>query len=151
MLVLLQDAEQVPRLFFPFGAIPEEELQAWLRRSGLALPADLIELWRLTGGGDLFESETIFRPTVPSAPNGCFVEDGIEEINTGHASDGKPGGLYIFQQGAFLSAVRMADQKYVTLTKNYAVQDSFPSLDEWYMRTLRAEFGERYGLTSIRI
>jgi hypothetical protein len=107
-----------------------------------------VELWRVTGGGDVFETETIFRPTVPSAPNSCFVQDGIEERNTGHASNGKPCGLYVFQQGAFLSAVRLADQKYVTLTTNYAVEDAFSSLDEWYTRTLRAEFGERYGLTS---
>ncbi len=101
MLVLLQDAECVPRLFFPFGSIPEAELHAWLEQIGLTFPADLVELWRLAGGGDVFETETIFRPTVPSAPNSGFVEDAIEERNFGHASDGKPGGLYIFQEGGF--------------------------------------------------
>ena len=147
MLILLQDAHKVPRIFFPFGAIPVGELQDWLRRTRLVLPSDLIELWQLTGGGDVFESETIFRPTVPSTPNSCFVEDDIEGRNTVFAEEGKSGDLYVFQQGAFLSAVRLSDQRFVTLTEDgYAIKDSFDSLDEWYVRTLRAEYGERYGL-----
>jgi hypothetical protein len=64
-------------------------------------------------------SETIFRPTVPSVPNSCFVEDDIEGRNADHTAAGKPCGLYIFPQGAFLSAVRFSDQKFVTLTKGY--------------------------------
>ncbi|MCU1297358.1 MAG: hypothetical protein JWO91_1636 [Acidobacteriaceae bacterium] len=146
MLVLLQDAKRVPRLFSPFGAIPEAEVQDWLRSSGLTLPGDLIELWQLTGGGDAFDSETIFRPTVPSVPNSCFVEDDIEGRNADHTAAGKPCGLYIFQQGAFLSAVSLSDQKFVTLTKGYEVELVFDSLDEWYAKTLRIEFGPRYGL-----
>jgi hypothetical protein len=148
MLVLLQDAERVPGVFCAFGAIPEAEVQDWLQNSGLVLPADLVELWQLTGGGDVFESETIFRPTVPSISNSCFVEDDIEGTNAAHTAVGKPSELYIFQQGVFLSAVRLPDQKFVTLTRNYVVEDSFPSLDEWYIRTLRAEFGQRYGIDS---
>jgi hypothetical protein len=34
----------------------------------------------------------------------------------------------------------------VTLTEGYVVKQSFASLDEWYLRTLRAEFSEEYGL-----
>jgi len=64
-----------PAFFARFGAIPEAEVQDWLQNSGRVLPADLVELWQLTGGGDVFESETIFRPTVPSISNSCFVED----------------------------------------------------------------------------
>jgi hypothetical protein len=151
MLVLLQDAKRVPRLFCPFGAIPEAEVQNWLRHVGLVLPSDLIELWELTGGGDVFDSETIFRPTVPSVPNSCFVEDAIEGRNAAHTAAGKPRGVYIFQQGVFLSAVRLSDQKFVTLTKKYAVERVFDSLDEWYTEVLRAEFGQRYGIASDRI
>jgi len=147
MLILLQDAQKVPRIFFPFGAIPAAELQDWLRRTRLVLPSDLIELWQLTGGGDVFESETILRPTVPSKPNGCFVEDDIEGRSTAHTKEGRAGDLYVFHQGAFLSAVRLSDQRFVTLTKGSdTIENSFDSLDEWYLRTLRAEYGEMYGL-----
>ena len=134
-------------MFSPFGAIPLAEIQDWLRRTGLVLPSDLIELWQQTGGGDVFESETILRPTVDSTPNSCFVEDDIEGTNAAFSQEGKTSDLYIFQQGAFLSAVRLSDKRFVSVTKGgYTVEDSFASFDDWYIRTLRAEYGERYGL-----
>jgi hypothetical protein len=147
MLIILQDAERSPKPFQWFGAIPRSEIEEWLRRERLALPPDLIELWGITGGGDVFE-ETILRPTVRSVPNRGYVEDDIESANARHAAAGNPQGLYIFMDGAFLSAVRLRDQEFVTLTRNYVVENSFPSLDEWYIKTLRAEFGDRYGLSS---
>jgi hypothetical protein len=146
MLVLLQDAERRPSVFQWFGAIPGREIEDWMRRSQVSLPSDLIELWQETGGGDVFESETILRPTVPSVPNSSFVADDIEGVNTRHSAAGNPHGLYIFQQGSFLSAIRLFDQKFATLTKDYAIDRLFNSLDEWYVNTWRGEFGPRYGL-----
>ena len=93
MLILLRDAEVVPRVFHPFGAIPKAELREWLRQNAMVLPSDVIELWEATGGGDIFDSETIFRSTVPSIPNACFVEDDIEGRNAAHAAEGKPSGF----------------------------------------------------------
>jgi len=145
-MVLLEDSEGVPDVFFGFGAIPESELNDWLERQALVLPSDLLNFWQLTWGGDVFESETILRPSVPTPPNESFVEDDIESANLAHNANGKASELYLFQQGTFLSAVRLSDQKFVTLTKEYAVQETFDSLDEWYVRTLRAEFGKKYGL-----
>ncbi len=149
MLAILQDAQRVPRIFCDFGAIPPEELREWLRHNALQLPADLIEFWELTGGGDIFDCETIYRPTVPSIPNSCFVHDDIESINAGHTAKGKPSEFYIFHDtGSEFSAVRLHDQKFVTLSSNYIVRNSFDSLDEWYIRTLRDEYGEMYGLVA---
>ena len=150
MLILLQDAQKVSEVFSPFGAIPLTEIQDWSRQNGFVVPPDLIELWQQTGGGDVFESETILRPTVASAPNSCFVEDDIEGINAAYAAEGKSGDLYVFHRGLFSSAVRLSDQRFVTLTVGgYTIKDSFASFDEWYVRTLRAEYGERYGLPPI--
>ncbi len=151
MLLLLLDAEVKPGLFCPFGPIPRSELREWLYETALALPSDLIELWEVAGGGDMFESETIFRPTVSSTPYVNFVDDHIEDRNAVHTLNGKPSGLYIFHEGAFLSAVQLSDRTYVTLKEDYCVDSSFRSLDEWYVRTLRAEFGERYGLQPLRL
>ncbi|MGB9198024.1 MAG: hypothetical protein WCB53_13970 [Terriglobales bacterium] len=64
MLILLQDAQGIPGVFHPFGAIPEAELRAWLRQTAVVLPSDLIGLWEMTGGGDIFDTETVFRQTV---------------------------------------------------------------------------------------
>jgi hypothetical protein len=148
MLIILQDAERWPKAFQWFGAIPRPEIENWLQREHLDLPPDLIELWERSGGGDVFE-ETFLRPTVPYVPNSGYVEDDIESVNVHHAAAGNPHGLYLFMDGAFLSAIRFDDQEFVTLTRDYVVEGSFLSLDEWYVGTLRAEFGGRYGLGSI--
>src|SRR5450432_1468070 len=145
MLVLFQDAQRVPAMLAPFGAIPTTELREWLRQNALVLPSDLIELWEVTGGGDIFETETVFRPTGSAIQNPSFQDD-IESRNAAHSAKGKPSGLYTFQEGAFLSAIRLSDQRFVTLTNDYVPSNSFDSLDDWYVHTLRAEFGERYGL-----
>jgi hypothetical protein len=63
MLAILKDAETRSDLFHWFGAIEREEIESWMRAGRLSVPSELVELWSLTGGGDLFESETIFRPT----------------------------------------------------------------------------------------
>lgn len=146
MLAILEDADRWPHLFQWFGAIPSNELECWLHRNRLLLSSELVELWRMTGGGDIFESETILRPTVSSAPNVGFVGDDIEGINASYFAKVNPQELYIFHQGSFLSAVRLSDQKFAALTVGGVVERLFDSLDEWYLKTLRAEFGSRYGL-----
>jgi len=146
MLLLLEDAKLYPKILEEFGPIPDEELQNWLLRSGMKIPADLIEFLRKTGGADVFESETILRPAVPSVPSSAFVDDDIERRNAAHTGAGKPQDLYVFQEGCFLSAVRLSDQCYVTLTSSYQIKYSFANFDDWYVGTLRAEFGDRYGL-----
>jgi hypothetical protein len=150
MFRVLQDAKLNRQVFFDFNAIPQEELDDWLRRTGIVLPSDLLEFWRLTGGGDIFESETILRPTVPTPPNQSFVYDDIEGRNAAAEQEGKPADLYIFSIGGSCSAIRLSDQKYVTLKNNsYTVEETFDSFDEWYIRTLRAEFSESYRLPPI--
>jgi hypothetical protein len=78
MLILIQDAQRAPGIFAAFGAIVAVQLADWLRINALVIPSDLVELWQETGGGDIFESETILRPTVPSAPRAPFVDDDID-------------------------------------------------------------------------
>jgi|SRR5215467_10286344 len=118
MLIFPQDAQKIPRMFDPFGAYHWAEIQDWLRRTGVVLPADLIELWQQTGGGDVFESETILRVTVASIPNRCFVEDDIGRINGACAEEGKFGGLHVFHRRLFRSAVRFSEQRFVTPTED---------------------------------
>lgn len=148
MLALLEDADRWPQIFQWFGAIPAHELDHWLHRHRLVLPSDLIELWRITGGGDIFESETILRPTVSSAPNVSFVGDDIEGVNARYSAQTEPQDLYIFHQGVFLSAVQLSDQRFAALTTACVIERLFDSIDDWYINTLRAEFGQRYGLGS---
>ena len=44
------------------GEVQEPQLRRWLSENGLNLPEDFVAFLELTGGGDLFESETILGP-----------------------------------------------------------------------------------------
>jgi hypothetical protein len=113
----------------------------------MLLPSDLLDFWCATGGGDIFESETILRPAVSQSPNSCFVTgDDTDTQNSAHRNAGMPAGLFIFHIGSFLSAIVLENQRYVTLRNDYSIESEFVSLDDWYLRSLRAEFSERYGL-----
>ena len=91
---------------------PTAELREWLRQNALAVPSDLIELWELTGGGDIFDSETLLRPTVTSIPNGFFVHDDIEGRNSAHAETGKPSEHLIY------SSKELFSPPFACLTRN---------------------------------
>jgi hypothetical protein len=150
MSVILNDALRRPDVFCWFGAIPAHELRAWTERNGVRLPSDLLEFWRTSGGGDVFESETILRPNVARLPNPGFVSgDDTDSVNDALRRDGLSAHLLVFQVGAFLSAVDLRSGKYVTLSEGHSVQSEFASFEEWYLRTLRAEFGARYGLSPL--
>jgi hypothetical protein len=114
MLTILSDAKRKPALCRWFGPIPSPELGAWLERSEMLLPSDLLDFWCATGGGDIFETETILRPTVPQSPNSCFVAgDDTDTQNSSHRKAGMPAGLFIFHIGSFLSAIALENQRYV--------------------------------------
>ncbi|MGH9523782.1 MAG: hypothetical protein ACRD3E_14740 [Terriglobales bacterium] len=146
--MLVFDDERInPRAFCWFGAIPRREVDHWCEESGFALPHDLLEFWSVTGGGDLFESETVLRPNVVQPPNAAFLAgDDVHSRNNDFRGNGLPPHLLIFQVGAFVSAIDMRTRKYVTLGADYSVRDEFNTFDDWYTRTVRLEFGERYGL-----
>lgn len=142
MATILDDALHKPNAFCWFFAIPATELQVWALCSGIPLPADLLEFWHTTGGGDVFESETILRPNVASRPNASFVvgDDTHSTNNTAHKAWGLPEHFLLFQVGAFRSAVDLRTAEYVTLSESHSIESEFASLDDWYRRTLRAEF-----------
>ena len=151
MAKILDDASRSPEIFCWFGAITVEEIRDWLSRSRVSLPTDLLELWRVTGGGDVFESETILRPNVTSVPARFFAAgDDTDSTNAAYSTSGLPDYLYVFQIGAFLSAIDTRTMEYITLSEadGFSITSRFSSLDDWYVRSLRAEFGSRYGLDS---
>lgn len=148
MLAILRDAETRPELFHWFGAIDESKIQAWIQASHFSVPADLLQLWSQTGGGDFFESETIFRPTpIPSSAPYFITGDDLALANENRRRDGMPTLYLAFHDGLFLSAVRLSDQTLVTLSDKYKETGQFSDLNEWYSRTLRTEFAKRYDLS----
>ena len=147
MLTILKDAERRPDLFGWFGAIGRGYIELWSRSSNLDAPSDLVDFWSQTGGGDLFESETMFRPTLIPTPVPYFVSgDDIDTANQQRIRDGMPKSYLAFHDGIFLSAVRLADKKLVTLSGKHEETALFSDLDDWYLRTLRELYGTRYGL-----
>ena len=89
MLAILKDATSRPDLFGWFGPIQRAQIEMWAAQSLLKVPADLMEFWSQTGGGDLFESETIFRPTLIPSPEPYFIEgDNVDAATQGRIRDG---------------------------------------------------------------
>ncbi len=141
---LLRDARVRPELFRWNGPVGPARLRAWLRQNGLEhrCPLDLVAFWEETGGGDVFESETILGPF--GEP-----EMGDEVVTTNRAmhAGGMPLQFLVFHTDLLISAVDMSAGDYVALSpSDFRVLQRFSSFDDWYATTLRTEYAARYGL-----
>ncbi len=137
-----QDMELKPRLFFWEGATDSQRLKQLLAEKGWALPADLFSLLALTGGGEIFETETILGP-FRDADQGDNLFTYNEEVR----GRGFPAGYVIFHTGMAVSAVRLADGRYVEFgLDDFKERGEYASLEDWYLRLIRTEYAERYGL-----
>lgn len=141
-LRILSDSHRRPRLFVWSGPIDEYALRVWLTKLGWVIPEDLFQLWSSTGGGDLFETETVL---VPMSDSDC---EGAEEFNAAQYLAGMPHDYIVFHIGlGGMSAVRISDHSYVQLSPgNFRETSQFTSLDDWYSGLLLREYGHRYGL-----
>jgi hypothetical protein len=121
---LRKDAIARPDLFHFFGAIGAEKLEAWLRRRRLVVPDDLKEFWCETGGGDLFESETVLGPFGP-----VETRDDLDSMNP---LNGIPLDWLVFHTGLGLTMVKMSSAQYANVREgSYTIRETFGSLDEW--------------------
>lgn len=141
-----KDQEIRPDLFQWNGPVSGEVLSQWLRRCGLRVPAELFELWRRTGGGDLFETEVILSPF---AAQGSGAD--VEGENKLHWGRGLPAEFLLFHFGSALSAVRQADGAWLVLNpKTYQVLEEHSTFADWYEHVNHDEFATRYGLGNDR-
>jgi len=141
-LQILRDATVIPELFVWNGAIPLEDLRSIIAAAGMMLPEDLCILLSETGGGDIFETETILSPSGDKS-----LGDEIASTNESLRQRGLPKGLTVFHQGSWVSAVRINEPQYVTVDgESFTVTGEYESLDDWYKGTIRDEFGRRYKL-----
>jgi hypothetical protein len=146
--VLWRDATQRPKVFEWLGPVDRGALTKWLEAEGIAAPPDLIDLWRVTGGGTLFESEEILVPIAGHERDGSAGEvPSVVSRTAWYRSRGLDARYVIFEEGLFLSALRQPGGAIVTVDgAALAEETEFGSLDEWYRRTLRDAFGDVYGL-----
>jgi hypothetical protein len=140
-----EDATRRPQYFCWNGPVSETRVRDWTEARRLSLPADLVELWVTTGGGDLFETETILGPFGSIA-----TADDVDSVNLLERARGLAPGYLIFHVGlGGFTAVRLNDLQYVTLDTEHREGALYTSLDSWYRGVLRAEYGERYGLSAL--
>jgi len=138
---LLKDATENPRLFVWRGPLDRQRVSAWSASNQIQIPPDLQQLWIATGGGDIFESETILSPLANDP------EYDIDVIDQHYWNSGVDAGLLIFHVGTWISAVRSEAPYYISMgTEKYSVVGEFDDLDSWYCATVRKEYAERYGL-----
>ena len=143
-LTILEDAEKEPGLFFWAGSIEQSVLELWLSERGWSIPDDLKFLWLQTGGGDFFETETIF-----GVFNGLWADDYVEDVNRYQRSEGMPAHFLAFHCGIQFSAVDLTRHKYVFLhKKTFAVLEEFSSLESWYVDGIRPLYQQTYSLPS---
>mgnify|MGYP001552572912 CR=1 FL=1 len=141
-LTLLIDAASRPELFFWAGPIENKKLAFWLDQMQWIVPNDLKYLWRETGGGDFFESETIFYPF-----SSLYAYDQIADVNKYQRSLGLPKNYLVFHSGIHLSVVETTSQKFLLIdATTYKSIREFSSLEDWYLQGIRPEFENRYSL-----
>ncbi len=143
-LLILEDARSHPKLFVWYGPIREPALRAWVTARGLRLPEDFLLLLARTGGGDIFESETILGPKA-----GYATGDDADGANARYRARGLPDHLWLFHVGVCLSAIDTRVRRYATLDSAFVPTHFFDTLDGWYVSAVRAEFAERYGLRAL--
>lgn len=139
--LILRDSALHPRIFFWTGALSISAIDNWERARSVRVPGDLKQLWSLKGGLDLFESETILQPF------GTEEYDLIEPVSSVHWERGLSTEYYAFHTGIVESVFRKSDGALFSLQSSDLKQMSqFLDLEEWYAKTLRSVFAEKYGL-----
>jgi hypothetical protein len=108
-LTILEDAKKRPDLFVWAGATEPAALDSWLHAHAWTVPEDLRYLWLKTGGGDFFESETIFAPF-----SNLWADDSVEAVNKTQVSRGMPKQYLAFHRGFRFSVFELSTK---TLTR----------------------------------
>ncbi|HEX4321780.1 MAG TPA: hypothetical protein VHZ52_12790 [Acidobacteriaceae bacterium] len=141
---IYEDALARPDLFHWFGIV-ETDFDLWLQSLEFRVHPGLVSFWRRTGGGDVFESETLLGPLRPDD------SENVLKMNEFHWEKGMPRDLILFNTGCFCSASKVDWPRHrnllVTLKPgSYAIERKFSTFSDWYLQTLRSEFGGRYEL-----
>lgn len=140
---MLQDSRARPGVFFWNGAIERAELDAWLSQSGLKglIPDGVLAVWEATGGGDMFDSETILGPfgDVRLGDNVLAQRDWLR--SRGLAENYIP-----IVDGIFFGAVDTDTGHIVELDRDtLEALQRIGTIEDWY-KVVRQEFGQAYGL-----
>src|SRR6185437_13976225 len=109
-LAILEDAALHPKLFFWVGPVSNSKLVEFLRAKEWQVPTDLFELWEKTGGGDFFDSETLFAPL-----SDVWADDSLEAVNSSLWSKGMPREYLALHDGIKFTALNLRTGRYCFL------------------------------------
>ncbi len=141
-MTVYEDARQRPELFCWQGPIPPDRLDVWLEERALRVPSDLRDVWIRTGGGEMFETETLLAPC--GAPS---LGDDIDGVNMAYQSRGLPSNFLLFHIGLCDSVVRFPETDIIVFRAgSFIPQHHFASFEPWYQNVIRDEYAERYCL-----
>ena len=144
-LTILEDASERQDLFFWAGPIQLSMLESWLAEHSWNIPQELKYLWSETGGGDFFDTETIFAPF-----SDLWADDSVEQVNRYQRQKGLPEHYLLFHYGIRLSAVDCVSSQYLFLNETtFQIQQTFSSLEHWYTEGIRPVFEQKYSLRSV--
>jgi len=141
-LAILVDAQRFPHLFHWNGGIEMSVLREWLKFHHLIVPEDLELLWHRTGGGEVFETDTVLGP---------FGDEGLGDdvltVNAYHSAKGLEAQYLVFYVRAErLGAFAQADRMYVSLSReDYEPIARYADLNGWYASEVRAHHSDGHG------
>ncbi len=108
----------------------------------MCVPSDLRDIWIRTGGGEMFETETLLAPF-----GAASLGDDVDGVNVAYHSRGLPRSYLLFHVGLCDSAIRVPETDIIVFRPgSFIPQHCFTSFDVWYQSVIRNEYAERYGL-----
>jgi hypothetical protein len=143
--LILRDAEMYRRLFWWTTPLSISAIEDWEREHSLLAPRDLKDLWSPKGGVDLFDADTILQPFGAKEDY-----DLIEPVSAVRWERGLSRDFCVFHIGVVDSVFRKSDGAIFSLPTDDPTQMiPFGDLNEWYVKTLRSEYAEKYGLEAL--
>jgi len=139
---IFKDANEKPRLFHWNGRIEREELINWFKIRKWNLTDEMIEFYCMTGGGEIFESETIL---------GLYSDqvfgDDLESMNKYYRNKGMPINWLLFHIGIKNSALNMDTLEIIVFDSiSFNIFNKYKTFSDWYINFIREEYKERYNL-----
>ncbi len=139
---IIEDSILHPDLFHWNSQITPQELEKWLKIKNIKVDKELFDFWCQTGGGDLFESETIHGPW----GNKELVED-LESVNKYYWQKGMPKNYLLIHEGIANTVIEMNTFQYIVTNEEFIeIVYKYSTFSEWYEKYLRFFFQERYNL-----
>jgi hypothetical protein len=140
---IFDDSKNRPELFIWNGKIEFMELKNWLSKNNWEkINEELFNFYLKTGGGTIFESETILGPY-----GNRTLGDDLVSMNQYYINLGMSKNWLLFHIGLFSSSLDLDNDEIIVFDKSsFKILFEFKTFSDWYDKFLRQEYYERYNL-----